>query len=315
MIEILFISGLFIGIVLSSILIMRSIEWVEEVYGPEISLRRRILKDFFIAFPKEKEISRKSWWLSDRSWIPSTLRNKLILITYYISEKTLSMTLAIFLLAGLLSIWMLAGSIFAALIMGTGFLGVIWLGISMYADFLRKKISTQVPSLLSSVSNSLKAGYSLQQAFQFVARELAQPLRNFVMEATERISLGQSLQESLTQMKQQVSNMDLDFVVDATLIQVKKGGDLTKIFQKISHSIHERIRLEKDLKSAVSQGKLSGFIIAGLWPAALALFSIMSPSYIAPLFSTSLGQALLGTAIGLEIIGFLIIYRITKLPL
>lgn len=180
---------------------------------------------------------------------------------------------------------------------------------------IRKKITEQIPLLIQSIGNSMRAGYSFSQSIQLISPELPKPIKSYISELEKRIHFGENINNALLNLKKSLNHPDISFFVDSTIIQLKGGGDISKIYTKLSKSIRERIKLERDLKTAVSQGKLSGYIIAAMWPLSLLLFTILSPDYISILFTSLIGRTLISTAIVLELFGFFCIHKITKLSL
>ena len=77
--------------------------------------------------------------------------------------------------------------------------------------------------------------------------------------------------------------------------------------------MRERIRIKGEIQTLTAQQKLTGIVI-GLLPLAVGvLFTVMSPGYINPLFSTVVGKFMIGTAVILETVGILIIQRVLNI--
>ena len=97
------------------------------------------------------------------------------------------------------------------------------------------------------------------------------------------------------------------------MIQRAVGGNLAEILDTVAHTMRERERIRGEIQTLTSQQRLTGFVIAGI-PVALALyFIVVSPDYIAPLITDSLGRMLLGAAVVMEVVGFLIIRKIVDI--
>ncbi len=179
----------------------------------------------------------------------------------------------------------------------------------------KKKLVEQLPMFLQAMSHTLQAGYSLQSSFAFVADEMDEPLRSSLQEINRKLSLQVSLEEVLIGFAQSVQHPEINFFTESTIIQVKTGGNLVQLFQKIAFLIEEKLKLQRDIKSFTSQGKMSGLLIAALWPGSLVVFNWISPSHVGVLFHTTLGNVLLSTSIILELIGFFLIWRIVQVKL
>ena len=72
----------------------------------------------------------------------------------------------------------------------------------------------------------------------------------------------------------------------------------------------ERIRIRGEIKTLTSQQLLTGFVIGGLPFAMVVLFSVMNPEYMEPLFTTTIGYAMLAGACVLEFFGVILIRKI-----
>lgn len=179
----------------------------------------------------------------------------------------------------------------------------------------RKKIVAQLPAFLQALASSLQAGYSIQKAFLFLEKEIENPLKNEIRQINNKLSLLIPLETALAHFSKKIDHPEIYFFTESTIIQLKTGGNLIKLFNKISDLIEEKLKLQRDIKSFTSQGKLSGILIACLWPTSLVFFHFFSPSHMEILFHTSAGNLLLGFSILLESIGFFFIWKIVKIKL
>lgn len=221
---------------------------------------------------------------------------------------------SLILTAGLASVsFILSRNLLCALAMGTlGILGPI-MAIRIH---LRKRISvfnTQLADALTTISNSLRAGYSFMQAMDVVSREMLPPLSEEFLRTLKDIRLGASTEDSLMSLAERVPSDDLKLAVTAILIQRQVGGNLAEVLDNIAATIRERIKIKAEIKTLTTQGKLSGVII-GLLPVAVGgiMFAI-SPGYIAPLFSHPLGRFMLAYAIISELVGAFLVWRIVSI--
>ncbi len=179
----------------------------------------------------------------------------------------------------------------------------------------KHKLVEQIPTFLQAMGSAMQAGYSIQNAFYFIAEEIDQPLKSQVVKINQKLKLQISLESALKDFAQTVKNPEVDFFTESTIIQIKTGGNLVKLFEKISYLIEEKLKLKRDIKSFTSQGKMSGIMIASLWPLSLVIFSWLSPEHTAILFETSKGQILLFISLSLEAIGFFFIWKIISVKI
>ena len=141
----------------------------------------------------------------------------------------------------------------------------------------------QLPFFLQALSGSLQAGYSIPQSFGYLAAEMEDPLQTDLQKIVQDLDRNISLAQSLQNWQDQNVLPELDFLIENLKLQYQMGGDLVKVCRKLQHTIEEKLKLQQDLKAFTSQGKMSGFLIAGLWPVSLGVFSVISPSHNDPL--------------------------------
>ncbi len=179
----------------------------------------------------------------------------------------------------------------------------------------RKILIGQIPLFLQTLANAIKAGYSLEQAFLFLAQETDPPIRHVIEKLNEQIELHVPIEEALEDFAKKLNHPDIDFFVESTILQLRTGGNLVELFHKVAELVEEKRKLARDIKSFTSQGKMSGILIAILWPISLFLFSLLAPSHVQTLFYTSVGQCLLVISLLLEILGFVCIWKIIRIKL
>ncbi|GAA0480448.1 type II secretion system F family protein [Salinibacillus aidingensis] len=192
-----------------------------------------------------------------------------------------------------------------------------WFGPGSYLKHKRKKriqaCSDQLPQALGTISTAMKSGFSFMQAMQLVAKEVSDPLGTEFAKAIREMNLGISMEQSFQNLLSRLPNKDLKLVVTAVLIQRSTGGNLSKLFETIEETIHERIRMKDELKTLTSQGRMSAIIIS-LLPVVLGLIlNVASPSYFSPMLEHPLGLVFLAMGAVSGFIGWLVIQKIVRI--
>lgn len=176
-----------------------------------------------------------------------------------------------------------------------------------------KAFNDGLQDMIVTIIGSLKAGYSFVQAMKVVAEECESPVKDEVTSFLKENSYGITMEDALNNLKIRVPSNDLDLMIQAILIQRQVGGNLSAILEVIVKTIRERNGLDRHIKSLTAQGKLSGRVV-GLLPVFLYLIiSLINPGYLAPFSSSMIAKIALGCAAVLEIAGFLIMNKITKI--
>ena len=167
------------------------------------------------------------------------------------------------------------------------------------------------PDALDMIVSALRAGHAFNKSLLLVAEEAANPIGTEFRKTFEENSLGLPLQEALMNLVNRLDSEDLKFFVMAVLLQKETGGNLTEILNRIAYTIRERFKLMGQIKVFTAQGRMSMWTIMLLPPSFLLLMSVMNPAYIEPLFQEPKGQNLLAVACFFELIGYLVIKKIT----
>jgi tight adherence protein B len=127
------------------------------------------------------------------------------------------------------------------------------------------------------------------------------------------MNLGFSTEVALESLSARVQSDDLDMVVTGIIIQRQVGGNLAQVLDNISSTIRERARIQREVKVLTAQGKLSGILIALLPLFLIAALLVLNPEYFNVLVSDSRGIIMLIVAGVMEIVGFMVIRRLTNI--
>jgi len=134
------------------------------------------------------------------------------------------------------------------------------------------------------MANSLRAGYSLVQTMEMVARESKDPIGGEFKRVVHDVGLGMSIDQAMAGLMARVPSEDLDLLVTAISIQHEVGGNLAQILTTIGHTIRERVRIQGEVGVLTAQVQLSGTIVS-LIPVVLGvLLFVLNPSYMSGLF-------------------------------
>lgn len=227
-------------------------------------------------------------------------------------EEFIGLNIITTLVGGLLGI-LLSGSVIYILLFAI--IGALIPGLFLYRkkQTRAKVINDEIGESMTGMSNSLRAGYSFQQAMDLVSKETSGPLAKEYQRTMREINLGITTEQALLNLIERVGNEDLELMISAVLIQRQIGGNLAEIFDKIADTIRQRIRMKGEIKTLTAQGRISSWIIGGIPVFILGVLSLLNPAYIAMFFNSTLGLMLLAGAAVSEFIGFMFIRKITNI--
>ena len=177
----------------------------------------------------------------------------------------------------------------------------------------RVRFNLQLVDALTHMSNALKAGFSINQAFETIVENGENPIAQEFSLFLQQIRVGVSFNEALANMEQRVGSDDLTLVCTSIDIARRTGGNLTEIFDKISLTIRERMRIESRVRTLTAQGRLQGFIVGGM-PIFLGVaLTIIRPSMMMPFLTSTAGMLAIAVVVILLTLGGLTIRKIIRI--
>ncbi len=179
----------------------------------------------------------------------------------------------------------------------------------------QKAFADQLEDMLNMTANALRAGFSFMQALDYIANEMADPVRSEVRRVVTDVNMGLPLEESLNNMTRRVNSPDFNLVVTAVLIQRQVGGNLARVLDTISGTINDRIRMRREVNTLTAQGKMSAWVVGGLPIFIGIVMQIIMPGYLDPIFTSEIGQIAAAVCAVLMLIGFIIIRSIVNIEL
>ena len=177
----------------------------------------------------------------------------------------------------------------------------------------RQKFNEQLPEALATMSNALRAGFSITQAFDSVVEQDEKPMCEEFAILQQQLRIGMTFEQALDSMSQRVGSDDLTLVTTAILISRKTGGNVTEIFDKISDTIRGRMRIERKVKSMTAQGRMQGLIVS-LMPIVLGIAMIcLKPKMMIPFLCSMTGVIALVVMFALIALGWVLIRKIIRI--
>ena len=173
--------------------------------------------------------------------------------------------------------------------------------------------NTQLVDALVAMSNALRAGFSIQQAFESIVKEGKKPIGQEFSVFLQQMRIGVRFEDALRNLEERVGSEDLTLMVRAIEIARQTGGNLTETFDRIAETIRERTRIEGRIRALTAMGRLQG-IVVGLIPIfLLVVLTLMDPKMMLSFYGSTTGVMLLCLMVLLEAIGFYVIKKIVNI--
>jgi len=222
-----------------------------------------------------------------------------------------------------LLLFMLAGSLltFSGLVRG-GVAGCLGMAVAYFIPrFVLKvmkrrrleRFNGQLSGALNGMSNALKAGFSIQQAFDAVVQEGESPIAQEFGMFLQQLRIGVRFEDAMDQMDKRIGSEDLTLMIQSIEIARQTGGNLTEVFDRIDDTIRERRRIEGKIKALTAQGRIQGRVV-GAMPVVLGIvLYFLDPVMMMTFIRSQAGIIVLLIVLVLEICGALLIRKIVDI--
>nr|WP_295890120.1 type II secretion system F family protein [uncultured Devosia sp.] len=180
----------------------------------------------------------------------------------------------------------------------------------------RKKYQNQfldeLPNAVEAIVRGVKTGLPLNDSIRVVAKDAKEPVKSEFGRVLDQQAFGLSMTEAVTVLLDRVPLPEVNFFVVVITVQQQAGGNLSEALGNLAKVLRNRKKMKQKIKAMSSEAKASAGIIGSLPFVVGILVSVVSPSYLAPLFFTDLGHIWLGVGVFMLALGIFIMNRMIQ---
>jgi tight adherence protein B len=160
----------------------------------------------------------------------------------------------------------------------------------------RARVEGQLPQVAHALAAALGAGLSLRQALGRVARDAPEPVAGELRGCVDELALGARVETALAGLAERLPSRDMRVMVTAILVQRRTGGNLARALAVLAERLDERARLERELRGATAQARLTAWLVAALPVGAGLMAEVASPGTLQRTLGEPPGSLLAVTA-------------------
>jgi tight adherence protein B len=205
----------------------------------------------------------------------------------------------------LLGFWFVWNSITFALLVSALLAAGPWYVLRRMAERRRLKIEDQLASAMVSLASAVKAGLALPQALELLADECPRPINAEFYQLVAEYKMGKPLDRTLIEAKERLRSENFTVFAAAMLASHESGGKLNETVERIARSVLEQQRVQRKVISETAQARKSAVYMALVPAFILVVYYFVDPVNTTMLFTTPVGQVLLGIAVALNIAAYL----------
>ena len=145
-----------------------------------------------------------------------------------------------------LTIWIGFDAIVFALCIALLMCAGPWYVVRRMSETRRRKIEDQLADAMVMFSSAIRAGLSIPQALELLAVDCPKPISQEFTQISGAYKLGKPLERTLTEAKDDLKSENFVLFAAALLASRESGGRLNETVERISQSVVELQRLERN---------------------------------------------------------------------
>ncbi len=186
----------------------------------------------------------------------------------------------------------------------------------MYVARKRKKYQDkfleELPNAIEAIVRGVKTGLPLNDSMRVVAKDTKEPVKSEFARVLDQQSFGFSMTEAVQILLDRVPLPEVNFFVVVISVQQQAGGNLSEALGNLARVLRNRKKMKQKVKAMSSEAKASAGIIGSLPIVVAVLVSLVSPSYLVPLFTTPIGNLCLGIGVVMLAMGIFVMNRMVQ---
>lgn len=184
----------------------------------------------------------------------------------------------------------------------------LWLRLQKF----RRQLVSQLPAYIDAMVRLITIGNSTQAAFQLAIATTRAPLRGYLDRAGSLVRAGVDLDRALHQMASRVHIEELFLLASILGLGVRYGGRADLLLERVGNFMRDREQAEHELVALSAETRLSAWIL-GLLPVCVgAMIITLNPAYFLRMWHDGTGQYMVFGAVGLQIVGAFLLYRLAR---
>ncbi len=170
----------------------------------------------------------------------------------------------------------------------------------------RRELNTQFKDMLYSLSSSLAAGRSVENAVRETLRDLTvlypDANEHIIVEAehmARRIEMNETVEAVLSDFARRARMEDVENFSDVFQICKRTGGNIVEVVRNTSGIINDKIEIRQEIDMLLAQRKFEQKVLNVVPIAMIVLLSASAADYMEPVFTTAMGRLVMTAAMGL----------------
>ncbi len=162
------------------------------------------------------------------------------------------------------------------------------------------------------IANTLRAGIALPSAIEMAIQTVGGVIREEFTIVLREHQLGMDLAESIERLTKRIRSENLLLFSATICVTMRTGGSMADVLDHVIATIRQRTAFQDKLKTMISQSEFEAFAISLSPLAAFVILYLLDSRLMRPMLTTPIGLGAIGVVVLLEIIGFFVLKKVTR---
>lgn len=176
----------------------------------------------------------------------------------------------------------------------------------------RKQLQEQLPLALDMMARGVRAGQSLDQAFDLLGKHGPEPLATEFRRSSQHLEMGLSMPAAMRSFLERVRLDDARIFATTLAVHRETGGNVAQALERLAVVVRDRLSYRRQLRVATGAGRISAILVGAVAPLVFLFFFVFRPEYLRSMFESPMGQSMFVLAIVLELVGLIWTARLLR---
>lgn len=176
----------------------------------------------------------------------------------------------------------------------------------------QERLNEQLSEVCRMLANSLRAGLTLTQGIELVAKEMNDPVKEEFSRMSRELQLGVSFDRAMAEMEKRIPSRDFRIFAATLLIQRRAGGNLSEVLYEMAETLEERQLVTQEIKTMTAEQRYISILVPIMPIALVLMMNMMNEGFIDPLF-TPVGYIILGLFCIGTFLSYVLVKKVTNI--
>ncbi|QSH40980.1 type II secretion system F family protein [Lentisphaerota bacterium ZTH] len=233
--------------------------------------------------------------------------------------KLFHMTLLLAAVLFLIGFAIASENLLVGLFFGTcmGVLGIVVPRLVLTIMYYKRigKLKQQLPCGLDLLSNSMRAGLTLNQAIYRNVDRVPDILSEELSVIVHECKLGSSLSEALEHWAERVNLLEVKMIVISSELSLARGGNLPETFKTLAEMIRQRLNFEREIKTLTTEGRMQALIMTLLPFILLVVMTLIRSDMMIDFLLSTVGKVMVAIVFIMQTTAYIWIKKLIKIEL